>query len=167
MLHLLINTTSCILRMYCNSSYKGNWPSGYLYFFKQENLMKRINKIKQPRDVVAYFLLPISWFAFQSIAALAADELHDDLQITYAGDVAAIINENCVVCHREGGIGPMELTSYENVRPWAPLIQLRVANREMPPYAYDHDIGNQNLQGDWRLSQDDIDTVVALSLIHI
>jgi hypothetical protein len=38
---------------------------------------------------------------------------------------------------------------------------MRVANREMPPYAYDHGIGIQDLQGDWRLSQDDIDTVVA------
>ena len=123
--------------------------------------MKRINKSKYPRDVVAYFLLLISGFAFQSTAAFAVDDINDDRQVTYAGDVAAIINENCVVCHREGGIGPMELTSYENVRPWAPLIQLRVANRDLPPYAYDHDIGNQNLQGDWRLSQDDIDTVVA------
>ena len=123
--------------------------------------MKKINKSKHPRDVVTYFLLLIGGFAFQSTAAFAVDDIHDDRQVTYAGDVAAIINENCVVCHREGGIGPMELTSYENVRPWAPLIQLRVANREMPPYAYDHDIGNQNLQGDWRLSQDDIDTVVA------
>ena len=106
--------------------------------------MKKINKSKYPRDVVAYFLLLIGGFVFQSTAAFAVDDIHDDRQFTYAGDVAAIINENCVVCHREGGIGPMELTSYENVRPWAPLIQLRVANREMPPYAYDHDIGNQN-----------------------
>ena len=74
--------------------------------------MKRINKTKQLRDVVAYFLLPISWFAFQSIAALAADEIHDDLQITYAGDVAAIINENCVVCHREGGIGRADIVNW-------------------------------------------------------
>ncbi|MDG2421883.1 MAG: cytochrome c [Gammaproteobacteria bacterium] len=81
--------------------------------------------------------------------------------ITYSGHVARIINENCVVCHREGGIGPMELSSYEHVRPWAPLIQLKVASREMPPYAYDHDIGIQNLRADWRLSQEDIDTVVA------
>jgi hypothetical protein len=41
------------------------------------------------------------------------------------------------------------------------LIQLRVANREMPPYAYDHGIGIQDLQGDWRLEQEEIDTIVA------
>ena len=80
---------------------------------------------------------------------------------TYTDDVAKIINENCVTCHREGGIGPMSFETYEQVRPWAPLIQMRVANREMPPYAYDHGIGIQDLQGDWRLSQDEIDTVVA------
>jgi hypothetical protein len=80
---------------------------------------------------------------------------------TYTNEVAAIINDNCVVCHRAGGIGPMSFETYEQVRPWAPLIQMRVANREMPPYAYDHGIGIQDLQGDWRLSQDEIDTVVA------
>lgn len=85
----------------------------------------------------------------------------DQQTIGYNTHVAKIINENCVVCHREGGIGPMQLTSYQQVRPWAPLIQLRVANRQMPPYAYDHGIGIQNLQGDWRLSQEEIDTVVA------
>ena len=80
---------------------------------------------------------------------------------TYTSDVAKIINDNCVVCHRPGGIGPMSFVGYEEVRPWAPLIQLKVANREMPPYAYDHGIGIQDLQGDWRLSQKEIDTVVA------
>jgi hypothetical protein len=54
----------------------------------------------------------------------------------------------------------MSFESYEEVRPWAPLIQMRVANREMPPYAYDHGIGIQDLQGDWRLAQNDIDTIV-------
>ena len=42
---------------------------------------------------------------------------------TYTNGVADIINNNCVVCHREGGIGPMKFENYEQVRPWAPLIQ--------------------------------------------
>jgi hypothetical protein len=37
---------------------------------------------------------------------------------------------------------------------------MKVANREMPPYQYDTDVGVQHLQNDWRLSQEDIDTVV-------
>ncbi len=88
-------------------------------------------------------------------AALAQQDL------SYNEHIATIINENCVVCHREGGIGPMQLENYDQVRPWAPLISLRVASREMPPYSYDHGIGIQDLKGDWRLSQEDIDAVVA------
>jgi hypothetical protein len=82
-------------------------------------------------------------------------------QITFASDVAPIINENCVVCHRPGGIGPMELTSYELVRTFAPLIANKVASYEMPPYAYDRDVGIQKLLHDWRLSTEEINTIVA------
>ena len=48
----------------------------------------------------------------------------------------------------------------EEVRPWAPLIRLKVQSREMPPYHYDHDIGIQELKNDWRLSDEDISTIV-------
>jgi mono/diheme cytochrome c family protein len=82
-------------------------------------------------------------------------------ELTYNGKVGRIINENCVVCHREGGIGPMQLTNYDQVRPWAPLIQYKVSHREMPPYAYDRGIGVQELEGDWRLDEDEIDAIVA------
>lgn len=109
---------------------------------------------KKPRlfsSLTAGIVLAIG---FQSASA-------QDGQITYNSHVAKILNENCVVCHREGGIGPMQLENFEQVRPWAPLIQLKVANRQMPPYAYDHGIGIQELQGDWRLEQQEIDTIVA------
>ena len=82
-------------------------------------------------------------------------------RITYADHVAQIITDNCVVCHRGGGIGPMQFTTYEQIRPWVPLIQMKVADREMPPYAQGQHIGVQYLQEDWRLSQDEIDSIVA------
>ena len=110
--------------------------------------------------------ISIGWFCIVvfAVAGLQGQALaqgNSDEAVTYTRDVGRILNENCVVCHREGGIGPMHLTHYDQVRPWAPLIQLRVANREMPPYAYDHGIGIQDLEGDWRLDQDEIDTIVA------
>ena len=55
-------------------------------------------------------------------------------EITYANQVSRIIQDNCLVCHQPGAIGPMSFTSYEEVRPWAPLIRLKVQSREMPPY---------------------------------
>ncbi len=95
-------------------------------------------------------------FGIQSQAQ--SPDVHEGV---YNGEIGRIINENCVICHREGGIGPMQFESYEQVRPWAPLISLRVANREMPPYAYDQHIGIQELEGDWRLEQEEIDALVA------
>ena len=105
----------------------------------------------------------VATFAFQSAAQaqVSFTSSQDDAEVTYAADVASIIQENCQVCHRAGGIGPMELMDYEDVKLFAPLIKVKVANRLMPPYYYDNDIGIQALQHDWRLSQEDINTVVA------
>lgn len=114
----------------------------------QQSLRKKVHKISALAGGVVLAL------GFQSAQA-------QEHKVTYNGEVAKIINENCVVCHREGGIGPMQFENYEQIRPWAPLIQLKVANREMPPYAYDHGIGIQDLEGDWRLAQEEIDTIVA------
>ena len=94
--------------------------------------------------------------AMALVPALAGAQEHP----TYAREVSRIIQENCQICHQPGQIGPMSFTSYDEVRPWAPLIQLKVAQREMPPYQYDSDIGEQHLKGDWRMTQEDIDTIV-------
>jgi len=120
------------------------------------NILQKWHKV----PYLAAGMTAITFIGLQAGTVLAADSADAAEPVTYSGHVAKIINENCVVCHREGGIGPMQLTNYDQVRPWAPLIQLKVANREMPPYAYDHDIGVQDLQADWRLAQDDIDTIV-------
>jgi len=82
-------------------------------------------------------------------------------EVTYAKDVATIIQNNCTVCHRPGGIGPMDLVSYEDARRYARRIREQVVNRLMPPYYYDSDIGIQDLEHDWRLSEADIATVAA------
>ena len=105
----------------------------------------------------------VAVFAFQSTAQAQASfaSSSNDAPLTYSADVASIIQENCTVCHREGGIGPMELVTYENVRMYAPLIKIKVANRDMPPYYYDNDVGIQDLKEDWRLSQEEINTIAA------
>ena len=100
----------------------------------------------------------LSAMALVSVFAGAAEQ---DREITYTRDVAKIIQDNCQICHQLGQIGPMSLTNYEEVRVWAPLIRMRVQEREMPPYQYDSHIGVQELKGDWRLDQKDIDTIVA------
>ncbi len=105
----------------------------------------------------------VATFAFQRAAQAQANfaSSQNDADLTYAADVAIIIQQNCQVCHRAGGIGPMELVTYQDVRRYSARIKDKVANREMPPYYYDADIGIQEPKHDWRLSQEDINTVVA------
>ena len=111
---------------------------------------------------VATFAL-VATFAYGSTAQAQATfaSSQGDADLTYAADVATIIQNNCQVCHRAGGIGPMELVTYDQVKLYAPLIKIKVRDRVMPPYYYDTDIGIQELQHDWRLSQEDINTVVS------
>ena len=78
--------------------------------------------------------------------------------VTFARDVAPILQKNCQECHQPGAIGPMSLRTYEEVRPWARAIKQRVVAREMPPYRYDK-VGIQHLKDDLRLSEADIQTI--------
>jgi hypothetical protein len=68
--------------------------------------------------------------------------------ISYAEDVAPIIQAKCVACHQEGGIAPFKFDSYEVVKSFAPMIQESVMSERMPPYFADPHIGNfQNDHG--------------------
>lgn len=80
--------------------------------------------------------------------------------VTFAKDVAPVLQKNCQECHRPGNVGPMSLRTYEEVRPWARSIKQRVVSGEMPPYRYDP-IGIQHLKGDMRLSAAEIQTIVS------
>ncbi len=115
------------------------------------------------------------WLASAALAFVAVLGLHAQARaqaqfasrndatraLTYADDVATIINEHCVVCHREGGIAPMKLTTYEDVRRYSRRIRYEVSNSLMPPYAYDRNVGIQDLKEDWRLPMDEINTIVS------
>ena len=121
------------------------------------------NRSLRPSFWTAAAVALVATFALQSEVNAQATfaSSQDNADVTYAADVAIIIQNNCQVCHRAGGIGPMELITYEDVQRYAPLIKIKVRDRLMPPYYYDTDIGIQELQHDWRLSQEDINTVVA------
>lgn len=60
---------------------------------------------------------------------------------TFSEDVAPILYENCVSCHRAGEVAPMSLVSYEETRPWSRSIKNKVLAGEMPPWHADPAIG--------------------------
>jgi hypothetical protein len=79
--------------------------------------------------------------------------------VTFAKDVAPILQEHCVVCHRPGEAAPMSLQTFDDVRPWARSMKQKVQNREMPPWYIDRTIGIQEYSNDPSLTQKDIDTI--------
>lgn len=74
-------------------------------------------------------------------------------QVTYAKDVAPILNKNCVQCHRPGQIGPMSLVSYNDARPWAKAVKKAVGSKLMPPWFAEP--GHQTYGNDPSLSEKD------------
>jgi hypothetical protein len=81
-------------------------------------------------------------------------------QITFAKDVAPILQERCQVCHRAGTFAPMSLVTYEQARPWAKSIKQKVLAREMPPWFIDKNVGVQHFSNDVSLTEKEIATIV-------
>ena len=79
--------------------------------------------------------------------------------VTFTKDVAPILFNRCIECHRAGEIAPMSLMSYQETRPWAKSIKQRVIERSMPPWSADPHYGK--FSNDPSLSQKEIDTIVA------
>ena len=89
-------------------------------------------------------------------AAIAARAESKD--VTFNKDVLPILQKNCQNCHRPGSIAPMSLLSYEESRPWARSMKLKVQSRQMPPWFADPQYGH--FANDRSLKQADIDTIV-------
>ncbi|MSR10474.1 MAG: cytochrome c [Gammaproteobacteria bacterium] len=81
--------------------------------------------------------------------------------LTYSRDVAPILQEKCVTCHNPEGIGPMSLMTYEQVRPFAPIIKDRTTKRIMPPWHIDPTTGIQQFKNDASLSDAQIELIAA------
>lgn len=72
-------------------------------------------------------------------------------RVTYAGQIAAILNTRCVECHRPGQIAPFSLTEYEEVAGWAETIDEVIRDNRMPPWHAHPDHGK--FQNDRRLTE--------------
>lgn len=98
------------------------------------------------------------------IAQTPTGQNHDSA-VTFADDIAPILYENCVKCHRPGGVGPMALITYDQVKPWAPLIQYKTELRDrmgaMPPYYLEKGIGIQQVKDDERLTEEQIQKIAS------
>lgn len=79
-------------------------------------------------------------------------------QISYAEDVAPILLNNCVTCHRAGGIGPWAMTDYNMVHGFSPMIREVIRTKRMPPWHADPAHGS--FANDRSLSASEVRTLV-------
>jgi mono/diheme cytochrome c family protein len=80
--------------------------------------------------------------------------------VTFAKDIAPILQRSCQQCHRPDGGGPMSLITYEEVRPYARAIKQRTGMGPraglMPPFFVEKNIGIQKFKNDPSLNDEEI-----------
>ncbi|MFT4861791.1 MAG: hypothetical protein ACI95C_001001 [Pseudohongiellaceae bacterium] len=93
----------------------------------------------------------IGLFAMLPVSAVAQSD-----QITFHRDIEPILQRSCQNCHRDGGAGPMPLVTYDEVAPYAGLIEYKTGLRDragaMPPWYMEKNIGIQDYKNDPSLS---------------
>jgi peroxiredoxin len=77
--------------------------------------------------------------------------------VTYSKQIARLVQDRCLECHREGQIAPFALGDYESVKGWGEMIAEVVREERMPPWHANPHFGhfaNEN-----RLSAEDKELV--------
>jgi len=80
---------------------------------------------------------------------------------TFASDIEAMVQNKCQSCHRDDGIAPFPLVTYEDVRSMGNLAKRKIEAREMPPWGAFNDESCQvqhKFKDDLSLSPDQIET---------
>lgn len=84
-------------------------------------------------------------------------------EVTFHRDIEPILQRSCQNCHRVGGAGPMPLVTYDEVAPFAGLIEYKTGLRDragaMPPWYMEKNIGIQQYKQDPSLSDDEIQAI--------
>ena len=76
---------------------------------------------------------------------------------TFSRDVAPVLYEHCLSCHRPGQIAPFSLQTYEEVRPRAARIAEVTRSRTMPPWK--PEAGHARFQDERRLTDAEIGAI--------
>ena len=96
----------------------------------------------------------LALLAFPAISFGQTDE------ITFHKDIEPILQRSCQNCHRIGGGGPMPLVTYDEVAPFAGLIEFKTGLRDragaMPPWYVEKNIGIQRFKNDTSLNDEEI-----------
>jgi len=97
----------------------------------------------------AGFVLPLT------VSAQSATD-----EVTFHKDITPILQRSCQSCHRPEGVAPMSLVSYDDVVPYAGLVEYRTHLRDragaMPPWYAEKDVGIQDYKQDPSLTDEEL-----------
>jgi mono/diheme cytochrome c family protein len=72
------------------------------------------------------------------------DRTAAEVTVNYHNRISRIVQANCVECHRDGGVAPFPLTSYEEVMAHSGMIKQVIEQGTMPPwFAVSHESGQE------------------------
>jgi len=91
-------------------------------------LVSAIDALLAGKEIARAAVEPIGCHIGRVLTAQKASE------VTYSNQIARILQDRCVECHRPGEIGPFSLTNYEEVVGWAEMIREVVREQRMPPW---------------------------------
>ncbi|MCC9598955.1 redoxin domain-containing protein [Stieleria sp. JC731] len=101
----------------------------------RDDLAEAINEVLGGKDVSVPMTNSVG-----CLIGYASDEpVTTDL--TYARDIAPILDRQCNECHREGDIAPFALTDYAEVVGWGPMMVEVMDEQRMPPWHADPNFG--------------------------
>lgn len=92
------------------------------------------------------------------VALPEAERREAHANISYADDIAPILIDKCVKCHREGGIAPFAMNEYNVIKGFAPMIREVIRTKRMPPWHADPHIGE--FANDRSMSNERVQTLV-------
>jgi mono/diheme cytochrome c family protein len=87
----------------------------------------------------------------------AVESVNSADSITYSQHISHILQQRCVACHRQGDIGPMDLSNYDDAAAWADMIVEVTQNKTMPPWHATDE--HAKFSNDRRLSDKELDLI--------
>jgi hypothetical protein len=90
--------------------------------------------------------------------AFPGKQMHASNTPDYVNDIAPILKEQCVACHRQGGIAPFAMDSHQMVMGWSTMMRETLMTKRMPPAQVDPDI--KHFQNARYISDADLQTLV-------
>lgn len=98
------------------------------------------------------------FIAALALLLLAQDSATKKTPVTFNRDVAPIVFNNCLQCHRAGEVAPFPLTSYEEVKKRGKTIVSATSKHRMPPWKADEP-APEEFHGARRLTDEQIATI--------